>query len=64
MQLSETGIYDQQAAQPGLDPRYPESLPLPRAWDQAQSQTQSEASSSQGGRPWWEVSTPTIESFC
>lgn len=53
-ELSETGIYDQQAAQHGLDPRYPEALPLPRAWDQAQSQTQSEASSSQGARPWWE----------
>ncbi|KAL0028025.1 hypothetical protein WJX77_001266 [Trebouxia sp. C0004] len=55
-ELSETGSYDQQAAQPGSDPRYPEALPLPRAWDpsQPQTQTQSEASSSQGPRPWWE----------
>ena len=57
VQLSEASSYDQQAPQSGLDPRYPEALPLPRAWDQAQPPAQPGTSSSQESRPWWEVST-------
>ena len=56
-QLSEAGEFDTEARQPGLDPRYPEALPLPHTRNEPQLQAQQEpqVSSSQGPLPWWKV---------
>lgn len=60
-QMSEATNYGQPPVENGLDPRYPEALPLPRTWDPAQNAPEV-SSTSQGPRPWWEVSTRAQDS--